>query len=390
MKCRLGYIISLLIIGSSLIRANVVDTSKYHFKILPTAWYLNKDLYQFGVFSKISRGVNSTKISTAYNTDKSLSLRLKMSKVSALNNRKILTSFSYLNDIDSRIDNKDLTSRFNVYRLENKLFLKENDTLRSSINTRVQYGVKNYYLFNSLVDIEKVNLPMFIFNLEYEHKKTYDNFISHFRPSIEFNNNKTAFLVNKSLLRLNLKQTVSYKIDKKRWLSLGVIGSYFLINPDRKVLSFSNDLVRASAGLSVQGSNDYAYNQQFMNRRGKSNFSSNQVGGDEDDFYLIGTNNFNIGLTNDFLYGFTSRVDVFDIRKFIFAKAYFQIGQYAQSTASTKSIDGLFTSGLVLKIGQYGQIILPIVSSTNIKTTHTQSKWGYLNRIGFRFDFCNF
>lgn len=360
--------------------------------VVPTYRYISKGSHQVGLLmtntylKEIKPDDTSLKYwaEPMYNFDKKIVGAGALSKKWLLNGmiKAIEPTIAVRRFPFFKNENLDYALDYTKARISTKFYLV-NEAYNSKSITLSRIGVyEKFALFSGPTDYVFKYLNTQINRIEYNASNTGDeNFGTKLYLKLDNVKYKLPFEdQNSKFTRLDLRYTSFWKIDKSKFFNLSFYIGYFLQNDNRKVKSYSNEIIKGSISLAQQGFTDYAYDENFVARRSNAGFWDNQVSNfNGGGFKYAPSNTSSLGLTNDYAFAMNASVNLPGSGRTIQTSAYFDVGGY-----KTDELKYLYSAGLSIGINKLIQFYIPVINSKAITQNYADANLSFFERISYK------
>ncbi len=190
-----------------------------------------------------------------------------------------------------------------------------------------------------------------------------------------------------SYLKLTASWMQNWMYKDKKYMSLRLFGSGFLVNTQRQSSSYQSELVRGSIALIHQGFNDYTYDEYFFGRQNQNQTQRHQVsmynGGG---FKTAVGSAHSIGMSNNFALAANWSMDLPFSPKILPIQLYYDIGTYSTYSGEKFVNNVMYNGGVSLGLLGIFYIHVPFVYSEDLGNIHKEVHKNLFNRISFSFN----
>lgn len=222
-----------------------------------------------------------------------------------------------------------------------------------------------------------------------EYEKSGGGVLAPYRlnSNIEFQSYTGGFSnENQRYLKITAAFEQGIMYDANKSFHIRLFGSAFLMNTQRDVNSYANNLVRGSIALIHQGFNDYLYDEYFASRQNQGGSFSSQVSLENGGGFKTAVGSaYSIGMSNNMAFAVNMSADLpFNLPFNLPLKPYFDFGIYSVPTREGKmEMRNMWNGGLMINFENLLSIHFPLVYSTELKNTVLSERGGFLNQISF-------
>lgn len=172
--------------------------------------------------------------------------------------------------------------------------------------------------------------------------------------------------------------------NSNKYIGIRLFAGGFILNTQRKVNSFQNQLTRGSLALIQHGFNDYAYEEYFLARQSQNGFQDRQVSMTRGGGFKTPVGSaYNIGMSNNYAASLNLFIDMPFKTKWFPLQAYFDMGVYSRYFNQRFTNSTIYNSGIMLNYSDVVAIYIPLVYSDELGSIYKEVHKNFFSRISF-------